>query len=215
MTWTLEATNCGDDNFMCVVSARYNKEADDDAIGVEEVDTLDCWRKIYKIEGFALIFQSHFPSFLQNLDSPAIFTELPSKFAARFFKDSIRRRFPPNSPLVLFVFSFCIIVFRSQQTPGPFSVRRSISLSVKLGELSSFSVDFFDKFDAVVISSCALSTKQSGEKPELPARCYTAWETTGGSIIRKSLEDYLKHLYALSSLLLLFLSLHRTEIRCQ
>ncbi|GFP85767.1 sumo-activating enzyme subunit 1b-2 [Phtheirospermum japonicum] len=36
-----------------------------------------------------------------------------------------------------------------------------VRVSVKKGELSSFSVDFFDKFDAVVISSCALSTKQS------------------------------------------------------
>ncbi|KAL6584285.1 SUMO-activating enzyme subunit 1B-1 [Orobanche minor] len=36
-----------------------------------------------------------------------------------------------------------------------------VRVSVEKGELSSFSVDFFDKFDAIVISSCSLSIKQS------------------------------------------------------
>ncbi|KAI3455058.1 hypothetical protein Pfo_011721 [Paulownia fortunei] len=36
-----------------------------------------------------------------------------------------------------------------------------VRVSVEKGELSNFNVDFFDKFDVVVISSCSLSTKQS------------------------------------------------------
>ncbi|KAK6123740.1 hypothetical protein DH2020_042512 [Rehmannia glutinosa] len=36
-----------------------------------------------------------------------------------------------------------------------------VRVSVEKGELSSFSVDFFDKFDVVVLSSCSRSTKQS------------------------------------------------------
>ncbi|KAL1566485.1 SUMO-activating enzyme subunit 1B-1 [Salvia divinorum] len=36
-----------------------------------------------------------------------------------------------------------------------------VRVSVQRGELSNFDVDFFHKFDAVVISSCSLSTKKS------------------------------------------------------
>ncbi|KAH6797167.1 SUMO activating enzyme 1B [Perilla frutescens var. hirtella] len=38
---------------------------------------------------------------------------------------------------------------------------RMVRVSVQEGDLSNFSVDFFRKFDAVVISSCSLSTKKS------------------------------------------------------
>lgn len=36
-----------------------------------------------------------------------------------------------------------------------------VRVSVQKGDLSSFDVDFFDKFDAVVVSSCSLNTKKS------------------------------------------------------
>ncbi|PIN13395.1 SMT3/SUMO-activating complex, AOS1/RAD31 component [Handroanthus impetiginosus] len=36
-----------------------------------------------------------------------------------------------------------------------------VRVSVEKGELSNFGAEFFEKFDAVVISSCSLSTKQS------------------------------------------------------
>lgn len=35
----------------------------------------------------------------------------------------------------------------------------TVDSEMNAGELSNFDVDFFHKFDAVVISSCSLSTK--------------------------------------------------------